>query len=267
MCLWSRNDINHPIIDRQSFARLMEDSPCDNVLLEHQLALELRGLGYIEKLFPVLIGDFDDGTNSYSDFFQTDCWPQCPAVSVTAVKSDVRLYMSDQGLGSPLLPDITVREVMGQFRACQGGFIVGNKDKSFTTLADTIVRMVTRTSVRLPVAPSPAYPGKGLAGAPSPARFYRRGLKYGDDGEGEMELGSLRRSLAVKDDVIARLKQELLECRGQKQVMEQEWTNRLETSTLTEVRRLRSELATKEQTISVQQLQIEKLTVKNTGVP
>ena len=92
-------------------------------------------------------------------------------------------------------------------------------------------------------------------------------MKYGDDGEGEMELGSLRRSLAVKDDVIARLKQELLECRGQKQVMEQEWTNRLETSTLTEVRRLRSELATKEQTISVQQLQIEKLTANNTGVP
>lgn len=50
VCLISRGAINHPTNTRQSYAILKEDSGCDNVLLEHRLAMELRGMGIIEKV-------------------------------------------------------------------------------------------------------------------------------------------------------------------------------------------------------------------------
>ena len=64
--LWSRNAINHPTIPWQNFSKLTMDQPrCDNVYLEHRLAMELHGLGLIEKVFPVLIGDFDSGDTPF----------------------------------------------------------------------------------------------------------------------------------------------------------------------------------------------------------
>ena len=60
--LWSRSAINHPTIAWQNFSHLTIDQPrCDNVFLEHRLAIELQGLGLIEKVFPVLIGDVNPG--------------------------------------------------------------------------------------------------------------------------------------------------------------------------------------------------------------
>eukprot|EP01042_Synura_sphagnicola_P036640 gene36640-biopygen15342 len=41
VCLMSEEALAHPNCDRQSFTRLSVGSPCDNVLLEYQLALEL----------------------------------------------------------------------------------------------------------------------------------------------------------------------------------------------------------------------------------
>ena len=59
--LLSRNAINHPTITWQNFSQLTADSRCDNVFLEHILAVELQELGLIDKVFPVLIGDVDPG--------------------------------------------------------------------------------------------------------------------------------------------------------------------------------------------------------------
>ena len=57
VCLISRNSINSANDLRANFSRLQSDSPCDNVLLEFRLALELLGLGLLEGVIPVLIGD------------------------------------------------------------------------------------------------------------------------------------------------------------------------------------------------------------------
>ena len=54
VCLLSRGAINHPSIAWQNFGNLKEDSRCDNVLLEHRLALELKGLGLVEKVMGIL---------------------------------------------------------------------------------------------------------------------------------------------------------------------------------------------------------------------
>ena len=52
----------------------------DNVLLEHDLALELFDLGRVRKIFPLLVGDvmpaqrfLDDDQTVYTDFFKTEC--------------------------------------------------------------------------------------------------------------------------------------------------------------------------------------------------
>ena len=67
--LLSRDAINHPDITWQNFSKMTSDSKCDNVYLEHRLAVELQDLGLIEKIFPVFIGDLDATTLEYSHYF------------------------------------------------------------------------------------------------------------------------------------------------------------------------------------------------------
>ena len=67
VCLLSKGAINHPDKPWQNFSCLTADSSGDNVLLEHMLALELRKLGLIEKIFPVMIGELAEAV--YGDFF------------------------------------------------------------------------------------------------------------------------------------------------------------------------------------------------------
>jgi serine/threonine protein kinase len=60
----SRKAVNQKDEIYNNFSLLKSDSHCDNVLLEHRLAFELRDRGYIESIFPVGLGDaaFNDGT-------------------------------------------------------------------------------------------------------------------------------------------------------------------------------------------------------------
>jgi hypothetical protein len=53
----SRQAVNQRGNVRNNFSLLRNDSDCDNVLLEHRLAFELRDRGYIESIFPVCLGD------------------------------------------------------------------------------------------------------------------------------------------------------------------------------------------------------------------
>jgi hypothetical protein len=55
--LLSQSAINHPDKEWQNFSKLQEDSRCDNVLLEHRVALELVDIGLIDKILPILIGN------------------------------------------------------------------------------------------------------------------------------------------------------------------------------------------------------------------
>ena len=52
-----------PLLSRRAlvnFEHLNEGSSCDNVLLEYRLAQELRVSGFIEKIYPVMIGDREE---------------------------------------------------------------------------------------------------------------------------------------------------------------------------------------------------------------
>ena len=150
--LLSRDAINHPDKAWQNFSKLTADQPnCDNVYLEHRLAVELQGLGLIEKMFPVFIGNVDVTTLEYSHYFGSGCHPLLPEVSVTSVEEKLRHHMESQALGTPLVPDRTVKSVVDAITACQGAFIVGPADATFAAAAASIAKMLTD----VPVTQSP----------------------------------------------------------------------------------------------------------------
>ena len=118
--LLSRDAINHPDKDWQKFSKLTADAKCDNVFLEHRLAIELQGLGLIEKVFPIFIGNMDAMTGEYGNYFGGGCHPPLPAVSVRAVEEKLHHHMESQALGTPLEVDRTVASVVAALTACQG---------------------------------------------------------------------------------------------------------------------------------------------------
>ena len=149
--LLSRDAINHPDKDWQNFSKLSADSNCDNVFLEHRLAVELQGLGLIEKMFPVFIGNLDATTSEYSHYFGSGCHPSLSEVMVNSVEEKLRHHMESQALGTPIVPDRTVKSVVDAITACQGAFIVGPADATFAAAAASIAKMLTD----VPVAQSP----------------------------------------------------------------------------------------------------------------
>jgi len=70
VCLLSKGAINSPNFSRQNISTLTSDSPCDNLFLEHRLALELKQLGMIEVVYPILIGEVTGASHAgtRSDF-------------------------------------------------------------------------------------------------------------------------------------------------------------------------------------------------------
>ena len=149
--LLSRDAINHPEKDWQNFSKLTGDSKCDNVFLEHRLAVELQGLGLIEKMFPVFIGNLDTMTSEYSHYFGSGCHPSLSETTVKSVEEKLRHHMESQALGTPIVPDRTVTSVVGAITACQGAFIVGPADATFAAAAASIAKMLTD----VPVTQSP----------------------------------------------------------------------------------------------------------------
>jgi hypothetical protein len=146
VCLLSRDAINHREYPRQSFAALEEDSPCDNVLLEHRLALELLGLGLIEKIFPLMIGDFNSSTQKYSHFFASGCSPNAPDVVVRSVESDLRFHMERQALGTPLESGRSVASIVKTILSSHGAFIEGDGPTAFSKAAASIAAMLSSSS-------------------------------------------------------------------------------------------------------------------------
>ena len=61
----SKDAINNDARTWQNFSKLTEDSVCDNVYLEHRLALELKDMGLIEAIYPVMVGKLSVNTEDY----------------------------------------------------------------------------------------------------------------------------------------------------------------------------------------------------------
>jgi ankyrin repeat protein/serine/threonine protein kinase len=123
------------------FASLAEDSLCDNVLLEHQIALELEAMTMLSSVYPVFIGSpTARGTAEYSNF-NFNCMKSLPKVVVRSVAEKVAEHLDRQRLGTPLFPYRTVQQTADSLNTFQGGFIVGNVDAAFECVADAILKV------------------------------------------------------------------------------------------------------------------------------
>ena len=142
------SDVFVPVISKAAlapFASLTPESRCDNVLLEHQLALELKMRGELRAIFPVLVGvlgSHGELGEIYGDFFKGDGMPSCPAVIVGSVEAKLKEHLSRKGKGVPQLPDAT-RKVAGTLNAItahQGVKLSGIKRDAVQNVVDGIVR-------------------------------------------------------------------------------------------------------------------------------
>ena len=146
--LLSREAINHPTMARQNFSLLTADSPCDNMYLEQRLAMELHGLGLIEKVFPVMIGDYDASQGVYGDYLQGGCHPRLiHEVVVRSVEAKLCHHLDSQALGTPLQPDRSVGSVVGGILGYQGAFIRGRAEEAFVAAAASIANMLKATPI------------------------------------------------------------------------------------------------------------------------
>ena len=139
MCLLSKKAL-------QNFSTLKSDSNCDNVLLEHRLALELRESGLIDKVFPVIIGEPVNGNSAeYKIDWQT-IWPQGSLdVCVKAVEDNLALHMDSQALGTPLVSDRTILSVLAELKKIQGALIEDGVDGAFLSAAERIYKLCKPT--------------------------------------------------------------------------------------------------------------------------
>jgi serine/threonine protein kinase/Leucine-rich repeat (LRR) protein len=133
MPLLSREAINSERNSRANYTLLTADSPCDNVLLEQQLALELFTRGLIEHIYPVMIGD--KGTRSedvvYSNYFADKCDPRLVGdVIVKSNKAELSQHLDRLCLGTPLLDGLTVRKTKEALLVNQGRLIVNTLECS-----------------------------------------------------------------------------------------------------------------------------------------
>eukprot|EP01035_Chromulina_nebulosa_P020225 gene20225-26255_t len=109
----SRNSLNHPTNHRSNVTLLHEDSPCDNVLLEYELGLELKERGLITQIYPILFGDYDENLNEYSDYFASGCYPQdIKTCVVKSIDINVKSHLNRLGLGSRLCDNKGVKAVI-----------------------------------------------------------------------------------------------------------------------------------------------------------
>ena len=142
------SDVFVPVISKAAlapFASLTPESRCDNVLLEHQLALELKMRGELRGIFPVLVGVLEhhgELGEIYGDFFKGHGIPSCPEVIVGSVEAKLKEHLFRKEKGVPQLPDAT-RKVAGTLKAItehQGVQLSGIKRDAVQDVVDEIVR-------------------------------------------------------------------------------------------------------------------------------
>ena len=151
VCLISADAINHSTNTRSSFTKLTKDSPCDNVLLEHQVALELRDQGMLEYIFPVFIGSENASDPTKVDRFDfSNLAGLSNTVVVDAVLEKMREHMDREALGSPLHPQRTVKQTMDAITANQGGFMEGDIQTSVDSITQGIVDMLSSATSQAP---------------------------------------------------------------------------------------------------------------------
>jgi len=130
-----------------AFSRLTPDSSCDNVLLEHQLALELKKRGDLRRICPILVGELephDQLGELYGDFFKGNGMPNSPDVVVKAVDEKLAEHLQRLGKGAPQLSaaERTVKATLKAITAHQGFFLSGVKSFAIESVVAGMVGML-----------------------------------------------------------------------------------------------------------------------------
>lgn len=150
MPVLSRDAINHATKPNQNFANLVSNSPCDNVLLEHLLALNLQEIGRLDYIFPVMIGDriktAKGAGSTYSHYFQSGCPPKFEAaaehVVVQSIENKLCQHLDRQGQGTPVITGLSPKAILGRVFEYQGFFVQGKAETAFNGIEIKIKEMV-----------------------------------------------------------------------------------------------------------------------------
>ncbi len=122
-----------PILSRGAlkarFEGLVEASPCDNVLLEYRLALELAQRNLLARIFPLFLGDLLPGNpQQRSNYFSSGCQSNAANAVVSAVESKAVKHLESLGLGLPYVLNASVKDVFAGVTSYQGSFVEGYGD-------------------------------------------------------------------------------------------------------------------------------------------
>jgi hypothetical protein len=148
VCLISSGVIAHATNARQCFNKLHENSACDNLLLEHQLALEFRELGLNDFIYPVFIGnqttigevndDEETVQKTVYEKFDFACYGNVPDTSVDEVENKKNFHMDRLSLGLPQTLKRTVKSTVTMINGYQAGFIDKNFDDALANVSENI---------------------------------------------------------------------------------------------------------------------------------
>ena len=145
-----------PIVSKAAlanFSSLTTDSRCDNVLLEHVLALELWRRRRLRGIFPVFVGSIADPHASnavHNHFFQEGGFPACSAkINVRSVDEKAMEHLQRKQRASCLsaaeefqVDNRSPCGVLNQLFAFQGAFFQGDHEESLDCTATLIYEMV-----------------------------------------------------------------------------------------------------------------------------
>ena len=142
----SRAALKHRTESRQNLEQLTAESPCDNLLLEFRLSLELMSRGLIDRIYPVMIGDcvMDEETREgvYSNYFGSGCHPSLKGkVVVQSVEQQLEEHLNRLCLGTPLQADMSVSSILQEITKNQGKLFEGSPQEALAAICSDVLKM------------------------------------------------------------------------------------------------------------------------------
>jgi hypothetical protein len=144
----SRGAINNSSEIRMNFAMASEDSPCDNVLLEQRMALELAARDLTEAIYPIMFGDKDTKTGEhgevlYTNYFAAGCHPKFTSDTIIhSVEDALDGHLNRACLGSPLLEGMSVAKTLQKICENQGCVVEGPIDGALSMACTDIQTLI-----------------------------------------------------------------------------------------------------------------------------
>ena len=150
-----------PILSKaalEPFADLNAQSGCDNVFLEHRLALERQARGKIKRIFPIFVGERKGSGHqrSFGDANPAKILRSCEdrAVLVPAVERKVTEHLRRKGYRRQRLVEqqgaqaTTVSAVVRALTKNQGELLGGTHEAAIARLVASVQRMVTEETAQ-----------------------------------------------------------------------------------------------------------------------